>query len=308
MEGRMTRFDRQSFLGSGSEARLDEATIGLVGLGGGGSHMARQFAHIGIGGYVAADPDAIEDTNTNRLVGGTLRDAAAARAKTKIARRMIRGLQPHARIVTVCDTWQHATEQLKTCDIIMGAVDGFAEREQLERFARRYLIPYIDIGMDVHDLGKDGFLISGQIIVSTPGSLCLRCCGLITDERLKEEAGKYGAAGSRPQVVWPNGVLASTAVGLAVQLLTPWHPHPPAFTFLEYDGNSGTVSVSAHVEALKGRICPHHPPDETGDPFFDIRKHLEGIEQRPASLWRRALRAAKAWFDGIFGSRSTQTV
>jgi hypothetical protein len=47
------------------------------------------------------------------------------------------------------------------------------------------------------------------------------------------EAEKYGAAGSRPQVVWPNGVLASTAVGLAVQLLTPWHPKPPAFTFLE---------------------------------------------------------------------------
>jgi len=112
---------------------------------------------------------------------------------------MIRGLQPHARIIAVRDTWQHATEQLKTCDIIMGAVDGFAEREQLERFARRYLIPYIDIGMDVHDLGKDGFLISGQVILSTPGSPCLRCCGLITDDRLKEEAGKYGAAGSRPR-------------------------------------------------------------------------------------------------------------
>jgi hypothetical protein len=166
------------------------------------------------------------------------------------------------------------------------------------RFARRYLIPYIDIGMDVHDLSKDGFLISGQVILSTPGSPCLRCCGLITDERLKEEAEKYGAAGSRPQVVWPNGVLASTAVGLAVQLLTPWHPNPPAFTFLEYDGNRGTVSVSAHVEALKGHICPHHPPDETGDPFFDIRRHLEG-EERASPFWRRALRAARAWLDGI---------
>ena len=217
----MSRFARQSFLGAGSEARLHSAKIGVVGLGGGGSHEIQQFAHLGIGGYVLPDPDHIEDTNSNRLVGGTLRDVATRRPKFKIARRVIRSLQPRARIFAVQKRWQDVTDQLKTCDVIMGAVDGFAEREELERFARRHLIPYIDIGMDVHDLGKDGFLISGQVVLSTPGSPCLRCCGVITDERLTEEAKKYGAAGSRPQVVWPNGVLASTAVGLAVRLLTP---------------------------------------------------------------------------------------
>jgi molybdopterin-synthase adenylyltransferase len=286
MERSMSRFDRQSFLGPGSEARLDAATIGIVGLGGGGSHEVQQFAHIGIGGYVAADPDYMEHTNSNRLIGGTLRDVAASRAKYKIARRIIRGLQPHARVIAVRKRWQDATDALKTCDIIMGAVDGFAEREELERFARRHLIPYIDIGMDVHDLDKDGFLISGQVVLSSPGSPCLRCCGVITDERLAAEAEKYGGAGKRPQVVWPNGVLASTAVGLAVQLLTPWYPNPPAFAFLEYDGNRGTVSVSAHVAALKGHVCPHHPPAETGDPFFDIRLHLKAVAERHAPAWR----------------------
>ena len=292
----MSRFDRQSFLGPGSEARLDAATIGIVGLGGGGSHEVQQFAHVGVGGYVVADPDYMEDTNSNRLIGGTLRDAAVSRAKYKIARRMIRGLQPHARVIALRKRWQETTDALKTCDIIMGAVDGFAEREELERFARRHLIPYIDIGMDVHDLGKDGFLISGQVVLSTPGSPCLRCCGVVTDERLAEEAGKYGAAGERPQVVWPNGVLASTAVGLAAQLLTPWHPNPPAFAFLEYDGNRGTVSVSAHVAALKGHVCQHHPPEEAGDPFFDIRAHLKTVEERHAPFWRRSLRPASAAF------------
>ena len=55
-----------------SEAILDAATIGIVGLGGGGSHVVQQTAHMGVGGYVNADPDVIEDTNTNRLIGGTL--------------------------------------------------------------------------------------------------------------------------------------------------------------------------------------------------------------------------------------------
>jgi hypothetical protein len=54
------------------------------------------------------------------------------------------------------------------------------------------------------------------------------------------------------------------------------------------------VSVSAHVEALKGHICPHYPPDETGDPFFDIRGHLKRVEEPAAPFWRRAWRAVSA--------------
>ncbi len=271
---------------------LEAATVAIVGLGGGGSHAVQQAAHMGIGGYVNVDPQTIEDTNTSRLVGGTQADVDAESPKTVIAERLIRGLQPLARIVSVQDIWQSGTDQLKTSDVIVGAVDSFREREQLERFARRYLIPYIDIGMDVHDLGEKGFLISGQVILSTPGSPCLRCCGLINDDRLEAEANNYGAAGGRPQVVWSNGVLASTATGLLTQILTPWYRNPPSFVYLEYDGNKGTVSRSAHMDALNGCICPHHPPDETGDPMFDIREHLlhewgdKPSPDVPKSWWR----------------------
>jgi hypothetical protein len=38
--------------------------------------------------------------------------------------------------------------------------------------------------------------------------------GLLTDEKLGGEAARYGNAGSRPQVVWPNGVLAPRPSGL----------------------------------------------------------------------------------------------
>ncbi|HAP11783.1 MAG TPA: thiamine/molybdopterin biosynthesis protein, partial [Afipia sp.] len=72
----MSRLDRQSFLGPDSDAILQAATIGVIGLGGGGSHLVQQAAHLGVGGYVPADPQWIEDTNTNRLIGGTLADVA----------------------------------------------------------------------------------------------------------------------------------------------------------------------------------------------------------------------------------------
>lgn len=286
----MSRLDRQSFLGPDSEAIFETATIGFVGLGGGGSHAVQQAAHMGIGGYANVDPDIIEDTNTNRLVGGTLADVVVNLPKVSIAERMIRGLHPKARIISVRDDWHAAVDDLKLCDVILGAVDCFKEREQLERFARRHLIPYIDIGMDVHELGGNGFLVSGQVILSMPGSPCMRCCGFITDERLEQEANRYGAAGSKPQVVWSNGVLASTAMGLLTQVLTPWYANPPAFVFLDYDGNKGTVTRNARMDLLKDHVCPHHPADETGDPLFDIRTEEFAARPRAVRLkpwWRR---------------------
>jgi len=306
----LKRLDRQSFLGPESDAILEGATVGLVGLGGGGSHVVQQAAHMGIGGYVNVDPQDIDVTNTNRLVGGTLADACGRPgkygtfrsfrrfvryltrlvggtldyvdcepSKVGIGARVVRGLNPQARIVSARGKWQSATERLKSADVIVGALDSFGERDELERFARRYLIPYIDIGMDVHPLpGQKGFLVSGQVVLSTPGGPCLRCCGLITAQRLREEARRYGAAGRRPQVVWSNGVLASAATGLLAQLLTPWYPDPPSFVYLEYDGNRGTLSRSQRMKTLESESCRHHPSGETGDPRFDVRKHLDHHE------------------------------
>jgi hypothetical protein len=305
----MSRLDRQSFLGANSDVILNAATIGIVGHGGGGSHVAQQSAHMGIGGYVNADPDFIEDTNTNRLIGGTLADVAVKRSKVDIAERLIRGLLPTARIISVPDKWLTAVDNLKLCDVIIGAVDSFQEREQLERFARRHLIPYIDIGMDVHELGTNGFLVSGQVILSMPGCPCMRCCDFITDERLAQEAKKYGAAGSRPQVVWSNGVLASTAMGLLTQILTPWYREPPRFVYLDYDGNKGTVIPNKRMALLKDHVCPHHPAAEAGDPLFDVR--AKTFAPRPAiaairvneSWWRRLRNRLRSMIANAFASQ-----
>ena len=80
----------------------------------------------------------------------------------------------------------------------------------------------IDIGLDVTDVGEEGPKMRGQVILTVPGGPCMRCVGFIDDENLSDEGRRYGDAGIHPQVVWANGVLASTAVGLAVDLLTGW--------------------------------------------------------------------------------------
>ena len=96
----------------------------------------------------------------------------------------------------------------------------------------------------------------------------MRCIGFLTDEKLAEEAARYGNAGPRPQVVWPNGVLASTAVGLAVDLVTNWTRRQRSHAYLVYDGNAATVSDSATLRNLTITSCPHYQDTDVGDPIF----------------------------------------
>lgn len=267
----MKWLDRQSFLGGDSTERLDEFTAGIVGLGGGGSHVAQQLAHIGIGNFVLVDDDRIDETNLNRLVGGTRADVEQGVFKVDIAARVILAVNPNARITRIAQRWQLASDALHPCDAIFGGVDNVRAKDELEAYCRRLLLPYIDQGMDVHDL--DGqFLIAGQVVLSVPGGPCLRCLGVVTEEALEQEGRNYGAAGGKPQVVWPNGVLASTAVGLFLQMVTPWHRSPELGACLEYDGNTQTVSASDRLPHLRGRACPHRPICDLGDPSFDVRR------------------------------------
>lgn len=99
---------------------------------------------------------------------------------------------------------------------------GFAERRELEIACRRHLIALIDVGMDVYVVGDEPPRMGGQVILSMPGAPCMTCLGFLNEATLAREAGAYGDAGPRPQVVWSNGVLASTAIGIAVDLLTDW--------------------------------------------------------------------------------------
>jgi hypothetical protein len=92
--------------------------------------------------------------------------------------------------------------------------------------------------------------------------------GFLTDEKLAQEAARYGDAGARPQVVWPNGLLASTAVGLAVDLVTNWTRRERAYEYLVYDGNEGTLKQSLTLRNFDFTGCPHFPTSDVGDPVL----------------------------------------
>ena len=103
------RYSRQSFLGSRAEEFIARCTVGVVGLGGGGSHVIQQLAHIGFQRYVIYDGDVVEESNLNRLVGAKTADALAATPKLQLAKMMIYGLQPNARVQAFGNKWQEET-------------------------------------------------------------------------------------------------------------------------------------------------------------------------------------------------------
>src|SRR6267143_583442 len=111
------RYNRQSFLGEASERIFATAKVGILGLGGGGSHVVQQLAHLGIRNFVICDPDKVEDTNLNRLVGATRQDVQNATLKVEVARRVIAGLHSDAHIVALSTRWQDNSESLKICDM-----------------------------------------------------------------------------------------------------------------------------------------------------------------------------------------------
>jgi molybdopterin-synthase adenylyltransferase len=112
----------QSFLGPDSEQILADARVTIVGLDGGGSHIAQQLAHVGVGHFRLIDPQEIEDSNLNRLIGGTKQDVGAKAPKVEIAERLIRGIRPWAEVRTAKREWQVANDLLKNSMSCSGAL------------------------------------------------------------------------------------------------------------------------------------------------------------------------------------------
>ena len=262
------RYERQSFLGKHSEFKISQFKIGIVGLGGGGSHIVQQLAYLGFKNYVLYDFDRVDETNLNRMIGAGLEDVKNKTKKVNIAERIIKHLHTDACIKKVEDNWMNKPEFLQECDIIIGCVDSYIGRRDIELECRRYLLPYIDIGMDVHHAyKKEAPSLVGQIILSMPGKLCMTCIGFLTEDNLAKEAAKYGDAGGRPQVVWSNGVLASQAIGIIVDLITGWSGKKEITQYYAYDGNLGVLVNHPRLKYISGS-CSHFNIEQTGTPVF----------------------------------------
>jgi molybdopterin-synthase adenylyltransferase len=255
----MNTMSRMSFLGQGL-AWLREATITVLGAGGGGSHIAQQIAHLGVGRLAIVDFDPLEDHNVNRVVGagygdvGELKAALLAKRFGDLGTRVIP--VPHRA------ESQEGRRWIEQSDVVFGAVDGARTRNNIEGFCRAALVPYIDIGLKIHVAEDETTVlaIGGQIVTSVPGGPCLWCAEVVTEEALLLDRQEYLAGRPEQQVVSLNGILASQAVSGMLNLMTGYAPDFPVPAVIRYDGLSHTMKPDPYVKTP----CPHYPLDAAG--------------------------------------------
>lgn len=113
--------------------------------------------------------------------------------------------------------------------------------------------------------------MSGQVILSLPGQLCMCYVGFITDEKLNQDRSRYGDAGPQPQVIWAIGVLASIAVGIVVNQITDWAGNLTKPIYLSYNANTGEIETHPRLKYQKNQKGNHYEENLTSNiEFVDL--------------------------------------
>ena len=229
------RHSRQALaFGREGQTRIARTRVAIVGLGGIGSLVAMQLAHLGVRDLVLIDDDLVEESNLNRLAGAGADDAG--RAKVEVAADYARRLDPGADITALRTNIRdaEAIRAVSGADVLFGCVDSEAGRLVMNRLALAYMLPYIDCGVGVTAAGGRVSEAGGRVVAWTPGRPCLICCRAIDTaaagaeleaQELREDRYRQGyVAGAdvpEPSVISLNGVIASMAV-TEFLALTAW--------------------------------------------------------------------------------------
>jgi molybdopterin/thiamine biosynthesis adenylyltransferase len=218
-------FDRQvRVFGADGQAAIQRLRVAVVGLGGTGSLIAQQLAHLGVRDFIFIDPDVIDISNLNRVANACALDVD--RPKVDVAARYVRSLQPTASISTIRGDVVHAqiARQLIAADLIFGCTDSHGSRAVIQQVAYQYLIPCIDVGVTI--AVRDGRIshVFGRVQLLSPTLACFTCDGLLDSNEVRRDmmtpferqADPYiqGDREPAPAVMSLNGTVSSLAISM----------------------------------------------------------------------------------------------
>jgi hypothetical protein len=253
------RFDRQvRMFGKAGQARLNLLRVGIVGLGGTGSIVAQQLAHLGIEDFVFFDPDRVEDINLNRLVGA--RSSDVGRPKVDVAKELVRGINPDARIVTHEESvlLARVAALLLGVDFVFGCTDSQGSRSVLNQLSYQFLVPLIDMGVSI--VAAEGTVshMAGRVNMLAPGLGCFVCGELLNPEAVRvdlltdfERAGDpyvVGAHEPAPAVISLNSTVASMAVTMFLDAALGIGAKARFINYNAITGSARPASVSPHPQ------------------------------------------------------------
>ena len=224
-------YDRQlRAFGEDGQRILQTLCVAVVGLGGTGSIAVQQLAHLGVRSFILIDPDKLEPTNLNRVVGAAPDDVGGA--KCEIAARYVHQFSSGAEVREVRGDIVHASvaRHLVDADVIFSCTDSHGSRSVIQQVAYQYLIPCIDIGSTITTTAGKVTGIFGRIQLVGPDQPCLWCSDLLSSEEVRRDmmnkferkADPYiqGANVPAPSVISINGTVVSLAVTMLLGVVT----------------------------------------------------------------------------------------
>jgi molybdopterin/thiamine biosynthesis adenylyltransferase len=224
-----TRYDRQvRMFGPQGQDLLRGLRVAVVGVGGGGSLVVEQLAHLGVGEIVAVDFDRVAEHNLSRIVGASAKDARRGTKKVEVARRLVSRIDPSVRLIAVDGDVvdRHVAELLTRADFIVLATDSHLSRLVVNAIAHAHLIPAVQIGAKV-DVRPDGSIeqIYCAVRPILPPDGCLHCAGVIDplalhretatkEERVAQDYLGEDSGVVDPSVITLNAVTAAAAMNV----------------------------------------------------------------------------------------------
>ena len=244
-------FHRQiQTFGEEGQARMQAATITVIGAGGLGSVVIEGLARLGFVAINIVEPDYAEVTNLNRVVGMRFNDAVLGRPKVEIAARTVEEINPKA-IVSIYRSSvfdPSVLTALKQSDLIVVATDSHSSRMFCQRVAAQYLLPLLHVGVNIEAERGQLVDVSGEYALALPGpgGWCLSCAAAfdsqqaswelapaIDQARWVERGYVRGAKVAAPSVRHLNGVVADLALAEIHNLFSPYREPR---TYVAYDG------------------------------------------------------------------------
>ena len=266
-------FDRQvRAFGPEGQARLADLTVAIVGLGGTGSVIAEQLAHLGVSHFMLVDPDVLEETNLNRVVGSTRDDVGLK--KVDIAARRISEIRHRATVIAIDRSVndRSVSRGLAEVDFIFGCTDGHGSRAVLAQLAYQYLVPVIDVGVVI--VVRDGEVrsVAGRVQMLAPGLGCFVCGDQLDPHAVRREfqsemertADPYfiGHGTPQPAVISINSTVSSLAVTMCLSAVLGV---PAPSRYLWYDALAGTLRSTVQAPQARCVVCSRDGSLARGD-------------------------------------------
>ena len=142
-----------------------------------GNTVIASLSRLGVKRFVLVDPDRIEKSNLNRMIGATPGDAGKGRFKVSLAAALIRqihGKDAEIQALRCSAETEKARKALAECQIAVAATDNHSSRLFLQKLAAAYHRPLVHAGVGLEGVdGKISQIVGRVAAPPVAGNWCL---------------------------------------------------------------------------------------------------------------------------------------